>query len=108
MASHADVQRNRALRELRWLEKMKPPSPHPRNGKAPLVLGEYLTEEELAKELRLDPRTLRGWRAQGEGPPVSLGSDDGRFSISLVSAHGWRHTNARCRANEADDDQVFQ
>ena len=30
---------------------------------------EYLTPQELARELKLSPRTLQRWRTEGTGPP---------------------------------------
>ena len=33
------------------------------------ILSEFLTKEELAVELRRDPRTLDRWDALGIGPP---------------------------------------
>jgi hypothetical protein len=36
------------------------------------ILSEYLTREELASELRRNPRTLDRWEALGMGPPRTL------------------------------------
>lgn len=33
------------------------------------ILSEFLTKEELAAELRLNPRTLDRWEVLGQGPP---------------------------------------
>jgi hypothetical protein len=33
------------------------------------ILSEFLTKEELATELRRNPRTLDRWEALGMGPP---------------------------------------
>ena len=33
------------------------------------ILSEFLTKEELAAELRRNPRTLDRWQALGMGPP---------------------------------------
>jgi hypothetical protein len=33
------------------------------------ILSEYLTREELASELRRNPRTLDRWEVLGMGPP---------------------------------------
>jgi hypothetical protein len=33
------------------------------------ILAEYLTREELASELRRNPRTLDRWEVLGMGPP---------------------------------------
>ena len=33
------------------------------------ILSEFLTKEELAAELRRNPRTLDRWEALGVGPP---------------------------------------
>ena len=33
------------------------------------ILSEFLTKEELAAELRRNPRTLDRWEALGMGPP---------------------------------------
>jgi hypothetical protein len=35
----------------------------------PALLADYLTEPELAKQLRVSIRTLRNWRARQSGPP---------------------------------------
>lgn len=37
---------------------------------APPVLSEYLTDQELAAELKISPRTLARWRRLREGPPI--------------------------------------
>lgn len=34
-----------------------------------LILSEFLTKEELATELRRNPRTLDRWEVLGMGPP---------------------------------------
>ena len=36
------------------------------------VLAEYLTKEQLASELRRNPRTLDRWEVLGMGPPRTL------------------------------------
>jgi hypothetical protein len=36
--------------------------------KQPGVLDDYLDEDELAAQLGVSKRTLRGWRARGIGP----------------------------------------
>ena len=36
------------------------------------VLADYLTEGELANQLRRTPRTLQRWRKQRVGPPVTF------------------------------------
>jgi len=36
------------------------------------ILAEYLTREELASELRRNPRTLDRWEVLGMGPPRTL------------------------------------
>lgn len=36
------------------------------------ILSEFLTKEELAAELRRNPRTLDRWDALGVGPPRTL------------------------------------
>jgi hypothetical protein len=33
------------------------------------ILSEFLTKEELAAELRRNPRTLDRWHVLGQGPP---------------------------------------
>ena len=33
------------------------------------ILSEFLTKEELAAELRRNPRTLDRWQVRGVGPP---------------------------------------
>jgi hypothetical protein len=33
------------------------------------LLADYLTEKELASELKVSPRTLLNWRQQRRGPP---------------------------------------
>ena len=35
------------------------------------ILSEFLTKEELAAELRRNPRTLDRWEVLGMGPPVT-------------------------------------
>jgi len=37
----------------------------------PGLLDEYLTDAELAKELGVTVRTVKGWRTQGAGPAVT-------------------------------------
>jgi hypothetical protein len=40
------------------------------------VLADYLTEGELAKQLKKDVRTLQRWRVLRKGPPVTpIGRD---------------------------------
>jgi hypothetical protein len=36
------------------------------------ILAEYLTREQLASELRRNPRTLDRWEVLGMGPPRTL------------------------------------
>jgi hypothetical protein len=36
------------------------------------ILAEFLTREELASELRRNPRTLDRWEVLGMGPPRTL------------------------------------
>jgi hypothetical protein len=36
------------------------------------ILAEYVTEETLATELRKTRKTLRTWRALGQGPAVTM------------------------------------
>jgi len=36
------------------------------------ILAEFLTREQLASELRRNPRTLDRWEALGMGPPRTL------------------------------------
>jgi DNA-binding transcriptional MerR regulator len=38
----------------------------------PELLEQYLTEDEMAAELGVTTRTLRAWRRDRRGPPVSL------------------------------------
>ena len=35
------------------------------------LLADYLTDDELAGELGISPRTLARWDALGEGPPIT-------------------------------------
>jgi hypothetical protein len=35
------------------------------------VLGEYMTEDQLAEEIGRGVRTLARWRQLGEGPPIT-------------------------------------
>jgi hypothetical protein len=39
------------------------------------LLAEYLTEQELAAELRKNPRTVQRWRALGIGPPYAMNGE---------------------------------
>jgi hypothetical protein len=41
----------------------------------PGLLAEYLTEAELAGELKKDERTLQRWRKQRRGPPYILNGE---------------------------------
>lgn len=44
------------------------------NTGAPAVLGDYLTDKELADQLDKSPRTLERWRRLREGPaPTRIG-----------------------------------
>ncbi len=42
------------------------------NGGPPLVLADFLTEEELCEQLHIHARTLKRWRDLGRGPPRTI------------------------------------
>jgi excisionase family DNA binding protein len=62
------------------------------------LLDDYLTRDELARELHITPRTLARWQAQPEGiPTVRVG---GRTLFRVSSVRAWieaheRQTNPR-------------
>ena len=41
----------------------------------PALLAEYLSEQELAAELRKNPRTLQRWRKLRIGPPYTMNGE---------------------------------
>jgi predicted site-specific integrase-resolvase len=43
-----------------------------------------LTTDELARELRVNPRTVRKWRNEGSGPPVLWAGGVARYRWSEV------------------------
>jgi predicted site-specific integrase-resolvase len=54
------------------------------------LLGDYLSEHQLAKELGVTIRTLRKWRSLGEAPPVTrLGK---RIYYARRQARAWLET----------------
>jgi hypothetical protein len=65
------------------------------------LLNGYLTEPELARELKRSERTLIRWRVEREGPPVTF---VGRTPMyRLDSAIAWlrgRETRAIRRSNQ--------
>jgi len=64
---------------------------------SPLLAG-YISEIELAKQLKIGLRTLRHWRKEGIGPPITyLGR---KPFFKLTSVEGW--LNSRERAMPRD------
>ena len=49
------------------------------------ILSEFLTKEELAVELRRNPRTLDRWQALGMGPPRTRVGRQVLYNRSSVS-----------------------
>jgi hypothetical protein len=61
-------------------------APEANAGRAPLLSG-YLTETEAGREVHRDKRTLKRWRDQGVGPPVTYIGNSPWYSI--VSLRRW-------------------
>jgi excisionase family DNA binding protein len=54
-------------------------------GSAP---AEFLTSEQLAELLRVDPKTVKRWRSNGDGPPfIRLG--ERRLIYSRADVDAW-------------------
>ena len=61
------------------------------------LLGEYLTDEQLAAELDKSPRTIARWRRMGTGPPTTW---IGRKPYTKrTTARQWLTTQERRRAS---------
>ena len=57
------------------------------------ILSEFLTKEELAAELRRNPRTLDRWELLGMGPPrTHVGR---RVLYRRASVQKWLHAQER-------------
>jgi len=52
--------------------------------KKPSVLDDYLSEPKLAQQLSRDVRTLKRWRSEGRGPPVTWIGKTPFFKIESV------------------------
>jgi hypothetical protein len=50
------------------------------------LLSDYLLPNELAAELKVQPRTLARWRVLGEAPPVTMIGRKPYFAKSSVAA----------------------
>ena len=48
------------------------------------ILGDYLTEKQLAAELNFSTRQLKRWRARGIGPPYTRIGRSVRYRIEGV------------------------
>lgn len=49
------------------------------------LLSDYLTQSEVARQLNVTEKTLRSWRAMGEGPAVTrIGRRKIRFKRDTV------------------------
>ena len=56
------------------------------------LLSEFITRDELAKELRISPRTLDAWVWKRQGPPrLKLG---GRCYYKRQAVNEWLDTQA--------------
>ena len=64
---------------------------------SPLLAG-YISEIELAKQLKVGLRTLRHWRKEGVGPPITYLGRKPFFKLTSVEA--W--LNSRERAMPRD------
>lgn len=68
------------------------------------ILSDYISDEELAEELRVHPRTLKAWRAKGIGPPVTwIGKKP--FSY-LPSAREWLRSREQRMPRERQHNQA--
>jgi predicted DNA-binding transcriptional regulator AlpA len=54
--------------------------------KSPPVLSDYLTKEQLAKELGKCARTIDRWTAIGEGPPQTRFGREIRYRRASIMA----------------------
>jgi len=60
-----------------------------------------LTPDEVARRLRVSPRTVKDWRSEGVGPPfIRLGRR--RVRYSLMDLNDWLETNVRLPVNERE------
>ena len=59
-----------------------------------------LTTPELARKLRLTPRTVAIWRVQGKGPPYFKLGRDVRYSLADLNA--WLESNVRLPVSERE------
>jgi hypothetical protein len=53
---------------------------------AGLLLKDYLTEEALAREIEVTVRTLRRWRKERRGPPITHIGRQVRYSLTGLRA----------------------
>ena len=58
-----------------------------------ILLAGYISETELAKQLGIGLRTLRYWRKQGVGPPLTYIGRKPYFKISSVTT--WLNSRER-------------
>jgi hypothetical protein len=50
--------------------------------------SELLTEKELGKRWKLDPKTLRNWRCQGRGPNyLKIAGANVRYALDEIVRH---------------------
>jgi hypothetical protein len=50
------------------------------------LLDDYLSEQQLAVELKRNPRTLQRWRKLGVGPPVSMVGEMPFYQVDAARA----------------------
>ncbi len=60
------------------------------------MLSDFLTKEELASELRRNPRTLDRWEVLGMGPPRTLVGR--KVLYRRTSVQKWLAAQERCSA----------
>ena len=64
------------------------------------ILAEFLTKEELAAELRRNPRTLDRWDLLGMGPPRTFMGR--KILYRRASIQKWLAAQERCPTLEAE------